>query len=883
VGPSAGGRAPTAATILRTAATLLLLSVFLSLPGAGQALAASGDKPKQPAGTLTIDVSWSRSRQEVLVRGICAFTLPAHSRALAGVREWSAPQCGGYDILRDGEAAGWAWASSPSAKVTQKSPDAPVRVRTVHGVYLQRRSETQDIEIKLDVAGMMLYVPAKTGFPTVWIVRVNAPKWSFAHVKGPVEAQTESAVTWRLDTAPAALEKTRAIVRSVSLSRSIRTTAPWSIRRQTRGEMLAAFTVAVGGIAVVAAFLVAGLAGAAVRRRWVVATLVFAVPVCLAGLGIPGPLLPRGTVALRFTISFGSAIAPESVWKPGPVLGLWLWYVLPVAGWWFTRRAVTGRPPSWRPLLVGCLAPLLAFPLMAAGGTVPSARLWVSLSVLAASLSLFHLLVRSVSSGTALRRWLPTALALLWVAFVTLLLARSPIMSDQYRQATDLEAGAVLVCTWPVAAWLTSLVGPVLRRTVRPVGRAVCFILLWGAVTAPFVAARLTRRPFGVVDEWGYYRHPFFTGYASAPFLVVTLCGIALQIAYLWRRGSMGDTGRAVEPVGRVLLVCAALTTLGSPSLYTLTMWGDALAAGLVAIASLILLPPGSAASMARLRRVSRRGHARFMDRWLTTQLIWDTRADFQRSARSQLADDAMTVSVFSDRWRALAVPGRNDDPESRLRRAKRFALGTNAGRSPWTAGLVGAGRAQLLALPWAAYKVVTSGTVGAEYVMPFHLDAMFQVLRFTHWALYGFVYGYFYALLRGLTPVGKAAWLMLAVLPAEVLPMVTLTVDPQYSQNPSWSDMTTGCAGVAGQTLVLCMLLGLWWEWSLARAAGMKWSQVRNFRRLSSITVPAGTVLVAAATAFATTIAGTWAQPELRPPSDAQSSPSAHPSEPAP
>ncbi|MFJ6123179.1 hypothetical protein [Streptomyces sp. NPDC092129] len=296
----------------------------------------------------------------------------------------------------------------------------------------------------------------------------------------------------------------------------------------------------------------------------------------------------------------------------------------------------------------------------------------------------------------------------------------------------------------------------------------------------------------------------------------------------------------------------------------------------LVAVASLILLPPGSAAATARLRRVGRRGHARFMDRWLTTQLLWDTRADFQRSARASLVDD-MTVSDFRDCWRDMAVPGRNDDPESRLRRVKRFALGTNAGRGSWTAGLEGAGRAQLLALLWATYKAVTSGIVGADYNMPFHLDAIFQALRFAHWALYGFVYGYFYALLRGFTPVGKAAWLMLAVLPAEVLPMVTLTVDPQYAAATSWTDMATGCVGVIGQTLVVFMLLGLWWEWSLARAGGMKWSQVRNFRRLSSITVPVGTVLVAGATAFA----GTWAQPEVKPPTGVESPQAAQQSEP--
>jgi len=652
------------------------------------------------------------------------------------------------------------------------------------------------------------------------------------------------------------------------------------MRHQTRGEMLTVFAVAVTGIVAVTVFLVTGLAGAVVRRRWTVATVVLAVPVCLVGLaGVPAPLLSPNEAQIHVSLSANSTILPGFVWMPGPLLGLWLWYVLPVAGWWFSRRAVTGRPPSWWVLLVGCLPPLLAFPLMAAGGTMPGTGVWLSLGAWA-SLFAGVLLVRPLCTG-AIRRWLPTGTALLWLVGVTYSLSRSPIMSDEDPKLTSLEVVAVMVCTWPTAAWLTSLVGPVLRRPLRPVTRAVCFMLTWGMVTAPFVFARLASLSQKELNLWATYRHPFFTGYAASPFIVLTVTGIALQIAYLWRRGAMGDTGRAVEPVGRVLLVCAALTAYGSPSLRTLTMWGEAIAVLLVALASLILLPPGSATAMARLRRVSRRGHARFMDRWLTTQLIWDTRADFQRSARAALVDD-MTVSDFRDRWRAMAVPGRNDDPESRLRRAKRFALGTNAGRSPWTAGLVGALHAQLLALPWATYKAMTSGIVGADYFIPFHLDAMFQVLRFTHWALYGFVYGYFYALLRGLTPVGKAAWLMLAILPAEVLPMVTLTADPQYAVATSWTDMATGCIGVAGQTLVLFMLLGLWWEWSLARVAGMKWSQVRNFRRLSSITVPVGTVLVAGATAFATTVAGTWAQPELKSPTAVESPQAAQQSEPA-
>ncbi len=877
-----------AATPLRVGAALLLTLICLCLSGVGRAAAADGGKPKEHVGTITMRVGWDRSRQEVVVSRSCSYTLPARSSALAQVRKNGYGHCGTFGVYRNGKVPYFDGNRTRPLRVTQRSADAPALVQSFYAVNLDRKSGEQKLRLPLCPLSGMEMTSGGSDYPAVWLVTVSAPKWSFTGILGPVESQSQGSVTWRVDTATAAGKKGPPIKCSVDLTRTVKTTRLPRARHQTRSELLISFAVAVGGIGAVAAALVAKLAGPAVPRRWGKAGLMFAAALCPCALvALPIPLVQPGDTRLNL-FDTSLPIPPAYLWTPQAVLGLWLWYVLPVSAWWFTHRVLTGRPPPGRTLVASCVPPLLSLALMSAGGTVLNTSLWIRLAA-AAPLSLLLAVAGQVlKKGAAARRWAPTAGALLWTILVTYELGRTPVIALEGLRVTGWNAAAVLICTWPAAAWLGSLLAPVSRRTLKPVVRVTCFLLLWGTMMAPFVMAYLAGSRYDMYgnqledDYWGRYRVPLFTGYTAWPFFVMTVCGISLQIAYLWRRGALGDTGRAVEPVGRVLLLCAALTAFGAPNLRTLTMWGEGLAVFLVAIASLILLPLGSDGSLARLRRVSRRGHARFMDRWLTTQLIWDTRADFQRSARSALAED-MTVSDFSDRWRGLAVPGRHDDPESRLRRAKRFALGTNAGRSPWAAGLAGAACAQLLALPWAVYKAATSGTVGADYFMPFHLDVMFQVLRFTHWALYGFVYGYFYAMLRGLTPVGKAAWLMLAILPAEVLPMATLTVDPQYTRDPSVSDLVTGCAGVAGQALVLCMLLGLWWEWSLARAAGMKWSQVRNFRRLSSITVPAGTVLVAGATAFATTIAGTWAQPELKPPGDVQSSPSAHPSEPAP
>ncbi|MFI6661476.1 hypothetical protein ACIBL8_38845 [Streptomyces sp. NPDC050523] len=776
-----------------------------------------------------------------------------------------------YTLLRNKKEAEFDGWRVNSTKVNQPAPGAAATVERSWVLYLARQSGLQDLELRLDLKSLVKDM--RTGFPTVWTIKVSAPQWDFGVIRGQVESQSPTSVSWRVTT------KTLAVARSVGVSRSVTTTQLPSVRHQNRVELIAVFALAVFGIGLVAALLVARLAGPATTGRWVAVTLVLALAVGpLALSGIPSPP-PSSSVVVPFYLSTGAGIPPDRIWTPGPALGIWLWYVLPMAGWWFTRRLVTGRPPSARVLLVCGVSALLPFLLMAPGGTRPTPRGWFLLALIALIALAVIVLLRQFS-GTAAYRWSLTAGALVWVLWLALMLGRRSIMAVNIPDVNWFYVAAVWVATWPVAAWLTSLLGPVLRRSLGVSVRAVCFLLVWGALMFPFAVAYAAQPPAGV-GIWSVYRQPFFTGYLGLPLCVVVVCGVILQVVYLFQRGADGGRGRAVEPVGRVLLVCAVILALGSPSLRTLTMWGDGFAVLWVAVTSLLVLPIGSAATAAKFRRISRQAHARFMDGWVRAQLLWDTRASLQRAARSSLTED-MSLSAFSTRWRELDVPGRCGDPATRLARAKRFALGSAAGVAPRTAGLAGAALAQALALPWAIYELVTGSPVGADAFMPFFLGETSVTLRFLHWTIYGFVFGYFYPLLRGLAPIGKAAVLMLSILPAEILPMVTLTVDPQYAKKPSWRDMAVVCGGLAGQTFVICMGLGLCWEWWLARVAGMKWSQVRNFRRLSSVTVPAGTVLVAAATAFATVVAGTWAQQELVPPS-ADSSSQSQPSQQAP
>ncbi|MER6556340.1 hypothetical protein ABT300_01010 [Streptomyces sp. NPDC001027] len=872
---SSGSRVPWS-RFLRLCSGGLLALLCLCLPGAARAADGGGDDTS--AGKLVIDIGWDSSKQEVVVRRRCAYTLAARSEALAALRETGSAFCSGYTVLRDGGKPATDDWEPPTDKVTQGSPRDPAHVETESTYSLARRSGPDALEVAIDLPTVLVRYPE--GLPKLWTVEVRAPRWRFNDLRGPVESQTSDAVSWRVATAA---RDRAAESPSVVLRRTLETTMLPSVRRQTRIELVAAFGVAVVGIGAVTALLVARLAGPAAPRRWRAATMAGAVATFFfASVSTPPMPWPSWMHLGVFTLSDTGAPTPDEIWTPSPALGLWLWYVLPVAGWWFSRRLATLRPPSPRILVVSCASPLLLLLLMT-GDQSAGPGIWYALlgtGVCALGLTL----VLRRTAGGARRRWAATAGALLWIVAVTYWLSRLSIGTFGYTE-TGADAAVGLLCAWPIAAWLTSLLGPVARRTLGKTDRAICFLAFWVLVTIPFLAAYGPEPPGDEWYLWSYYKVSFFTGYLGSPLCAVAVCGVVLQLLYLLRRGAVGDGGRAVEPVGRVLLVCAVLMALGNPSLRTLSMWGDALAVLWVALGSLALLPVGSDITAAKFRRVGRRAHARFMGRWVRAQLVWDARADYQRAARSALAEDhTLTPSDFSARWDALEVPGRCGDPATRLARAKRFALGSSAGVAPRTAGLAGALLAQSLALPWAVYKLGTADAVGVDPFMPFHLTEISKVLRFAHWALYGFVFGYYYALLRGNTPIGKAAALAAVVLPAEVLAMSVLTVDPQYTRYPSWADMAVACGGLAGQTFVVCMGLGLGWEWWLARAAAMKWSQVRNFRRLSSVSVPLTTVLVAAATAFATVVAGTWAQQELQPPSGRPSSTAPDsPTEPAP
>ncbi|MET0419954.1 MAG: hypothetical protein ABW022_28395 [Actinoplanes sp.] len=233
---------------------------------------------------------------------------------------------------------------------------------------------------------------------------------------------------------------------------------------------------------------------------------------------------------------------------------------------------------------------------------------------------------------------------------------------------------------------------------------------------------------------------------------------------------------------------------------------------------------------------------------------------DFYRAARGRLREGAINIREYKNQQQrfdnAATAHGKTvagvpvED-----------ALATTAGISPTNNAKAAALYAAPLVIALAGYEWWALATslpqtiVGAPVV-----ELAGIALRTLRWLGYACIYGYFYTLLRGRTPVAKATVLILVVLPAEWLSVLS-SINPNGRQ-PEGAGIATlpelflACAIRAGQVVVFFTVLGLAWERRLAGEAGFRWDRIRNVRSLRALGTPAGTVVVAVATAFGTAVA---------------------------
>ncbi|MER6947135.1 hypothetical protein ABT294_24175 [Nonomuraea sp. NPDC000554] len=223
----------------------------------------------------------------------------------------------------------------------------------------------------------------------------------------------------------------------------------------------------------------------------------------------------------------------------------------------------------------------------------------------------------------------------------------------------------------------------------------------------------------------------------------------------------------------------------------------------------------------------------------LHKRLLLIAEQELYRLGRGKLGAGELSMAEFD---------ARRHDLEQSLRahgRHPETAFATAAGCTPWHNGVQAFVVSLLLSLPlllvygWPSGPDLTSFLFDARYLLT--LPA------------FGFLFGYFYPRIRGTQPMTKALYLMAAALLTELSGYLSTLAAPDLGA----LDKLQVVAIVVGGGALVCIGLGLYWEWRVMHLAGEPWARVRNVRSVRSLATPLVAIVIAAGTTAATSAAG--------------------------
>ncbi|MEV4578195.1 hypothetical protein AB0K16_33605 [Nonomuraea jabiensis] len=231
--------------------------------------------------------------------------------------------------------------------------------------------------------------------------------------------------------------------------------------------------------------------------------------------------------------------------------------------------------------------------------------------------------------------------------------------------------------------------------------------------------------------------------------------------------------------------------------------------------------------------------HRRLIRAALHKRLLLVAEQELYRVGRGRIGSGEMSMTDFDERRDALeqALRQHGRHPET--------AFATAAGCPPWHNGVHAFAASLLLSLPFA----IVYGWPDGVDLTSFIFDARYLITL----PAFGFLFGYFYPRLRGTQPMTKALHLIAAALLTELSGYLSTLVEPDIGV----FDKVQVVGIVVGQVTMVCVGLGLYWEWRLMHLAGEPWARVRNLRSIRSLAAPALAIVVAAGTTAATSAAG--------------------------
>ncbi|MFB4277182.1 hypothetical protein ACBJ59_17960 [Nonomuraea sp. MTCD27] len=231
--------------------------------------------------------------------------------------------------------------------------------------------------------------------------------------------------------------------------------------------------------------------------------------------------------------------------------------------------------------------------------------------------------------------------------------------------------------------------------------------------------------------------------------------------------------------------------------------------------------------------------HRRLVRAALHKRLLLVSEQELYRIGRGRIGAGELTMADFEQQRNALegAMNRHGGHPET--------AFATAAGCTPWHNGVHAFTVSLLLSLPFALVYGWPEGVDLTSFVF----DGRYLITL----PAFGFLFGYFYPRVRGTQPMTKALHLTAAALLTELSGYLSTLAEPDIGA----VDKAQVVGIVVGQVMMVCIGLGLFWEWRLMHLAGEPWARVRNLRSVRSLAAPTLALVLAAGTTAASSAAG--------------------------
>ncbi|WP_436531824.1 hypothetical protein [Actinoplanes sp. HUAS TT8] len=378
-------------------------------------------------------------------------------------------------------------------------------------------------------------------------------------------------------------------------------------------------------------------------------------------------------------------------------------------------------------------------------------------------------------------------------------------------------------------------------------------------VAAPFMAALLFLPPLATLRDFRPVlagNGIFIDSYLRFSNLFVALMLLLILVVLVSKLRQAGQTATAL---GSPQVRAAGITFVVAGSIpQTADHIGALLASCVLAVGMAWVLPKSRLTEAAELAATTTTDHMALLERESWQRRMQKEAAKAFRDRLPDVASNPVRPSVVKLQQAQEAI-----DEAAALGRYTAVAssgLRTSGGSGPWTCALGTLGIAVIIAAPIIGLEVAALAdqfAVGDMQWWP-GITLLATIRYIARWLIYAVVFGYFYPLLRGRTPVIKAFSAVLAVLPAELLNLVLVDAPAKV--------FALAASLRVGQVGGFFVALGLFWEWRLARQANLPWSRVRDFRSARSLATPVTTIIVAGGTALATAVAGLAVSSMLQP-----------------